>query len=388
MNDLNQRLATLADEMTDTDYTALRQRVDTRARHLGYRRTAVTSVAALALAGVAAVGGIQLLPQSNSTPLPGESSTVVVPPTPSPSTPTTPPPSSPPATQGTPPVATAPEHVPGRLSYVRVGAEIEVVTVTDGTTKTTSFGARVLGDRAATISPDGTMVAVLHPTKDISEYPADLVIIRPGGARKVIARNVTWGGGNEPVWLPDGRHMLVSVTEVRGDTAGATKFGEVDTISGRFTEVNLDRFPRYLTWSADGGFRAHAEGSTIVVARASGTVVRRFDVAGQPECGSAECPFAVQSISNDGRYVATAIGNTDPTRVTGATIVLDSTNGQRVAIPASVKGITEIFFRWDGGLVVQTADKLRLVTLDGKVTATFDRPDATNQADLDRYTER
>ncbi|BCB84203.1 TolB-like translocation protein [Phytohabitans suffuscus] len=386
MNDLNQRLTTLADEMADTDYAALRQRVDTTARRLGYRRAAITSVAALALAGVAAVGGVQMLPQSNQAPQPGGSATTTAPPTPSTSAPATPP--SPPATQARPPAATTPDHVPGRLVYVRVGAEIEVITVTDGVTKTTSFGARVLGDRLATVSPDGTMVALVHPTKDLTEYPGDLVVVRPGGARKVVARDVAWGGGVAPVWTPDSRRLLVSITEMRDGAAGAPRIGYVDATSGGFTGQDLYKdFPHYLTWSANGSFRAHAEDRTIMVARADGTVVRRFSVAGQPECDR-ECPYAVQSISDDGRYVATAIGNTDPTRVIGATIVLDTTNGRRVAIATSVTGIREIFFRADNSLVVQTDDKLRLVTLDGKVTATLDRPHPTNQANLDRYTDR
>ncbi|MFC0526649.1 hypothetical protein [Phytohabitans kaempferiae] len=390
MNDLNQRLATLADEMTDTDYTALRQRVDTSARRLGYRRAAVTSVAALALAGAAAVGGIQMLPQSNSVPQPGESATVAVPPTLSTSTVPTPPASSAPATEGTPRAGTAPDHVPGRLVYLRVGAEIEVVTVTDGVTRTTSFGARMPGDRVASVSPDGTKVALLHPKRDITEFPGDLVIVRPGGARKVVAENVSWGGGNEPAWMPDSNRLLVGITAMEGDTAtGGQSFGYVDATSGTFSELDIDRFPEYLAWSAIGTFKAYAEGSrTIVVARASGTVVRRIDISRQAECGKVACPFAVQAISNDGRYVATAQGNTDPTRVLSAAIVLDTTSGHRIALPAKLKGITEIFFRSDNSLVVQTADKLHLVTLDGKVTATIDRPDPSNEADLARYLDR
>ncbi|BCB79126.1 hypothetical protein GCM10022251_19500 [Phytohabitans flavus] len=392
MNDLNQRLATLADEMTDTDYTTLRQRVDTTARRLGYRRAAVTSVAALALAGAAAIGGVQMLPQANETPQPGESASVVAPPTPSPSTPPAPPVVSPPANPtSSPPAssATPPDHVPGRLVYLRVGGEIEMVTVTNGVTKTTSFGGWWRGDQAITVSPDGTMVALVQAMDNRSEYPGDLLIVRPGGSRKLVAQSVMWGGGVAPVWTPDSKHLLVGITELQGDTAVGEKYGYVDAATGTFTETDLDQFPEYLTWSANGSFRAHAEGSsTIVVERANGTVLRRFSLTPQPECATRECPFAVQAVSDDGRYIATAIGNTDPTRVTGAQIVLDTTNGRRVPIPASVKGITEIFFRSDNSLVVQTKDKLHLVNRSGKITATIDRPDPTNEADLGRYTDR
>ncbi len=59
MNDLRNRLSALADDITDTDYTTLRERVGSTSRRLG-RRKAAASVLAVALVGVAAFGGIQL----------------------------------------------------------------------------------------------------------------------------------------------------------------------------------------------------------------------------------------------------------------------------------------------------------------------------------------
>lgn len=282
------------------------------------------------------------------------------------------------------PPAGQPEHVPGRLVYLRVGAEIEVVTVTDGQVRTTSFGARKLGDQVATVSPDGSRVALVHPTKDLSTYPGDLVIVKPGGARTVVKRDVSWGGGNEPVWMPDSRRLLIAVTPIKDNAVTGESYGYVDAASGKYDQLGLDSFPKYLSWSANGSHRAHADRNTIVVAGANGSTVRRFSVADQPECDH-ECPIAVQAISNDGRYVATARGGTDPTRVTGARVVFDTTTGRRIALPRTINGVTEIFFRADNSLVVQTSNKLYLVSLTGNITATIDRPDPTNMADLWRY---
>jgi len=380
MNDLNDRLATLADEMTDVDYTALRSRVDTTARRLGRRRAIATSVVALAVAGVAAVGAVQLLPRAEQAPQPAGPSTATVRPTPAdPSPARTGPTAAPP-----PPTATAaaPDHVPGRLVYLRVGGEIEVVTVTDGVARTTSFGFREQGDQVATVAPDGSKVVLIRPAKDASEYPGDLVLVKPGGKRTVLRENVSWGGGTGPAWLPDSRRLLIGVTTLDGDTAVDQSYGYLDTVSGDFDRLDVDSFPDYLAWSANGAYRVHADGDTLVVARANGTVVRRLNLAGQPECDR-ECPIAVQAVSDDGRYVATAQGGTNPTRVKRATIVLDTVTGKRTAL--SLKGVNEIFFRPDNSLVVQTADRLHLVSRTGTVTASFHRPDATNEADLMVY---
>ncbi|MGX7676517.1 hypothetical protein [Plantactinospora sp. DSM 117369] len=390
MNDLNSRLTGLADEMTDTDYTALRARVNSTARRLGHRRAAGTSVAALALAGVATIGGLQLAPQAGLTPTPAGSSSVVSPPAPSASATPTPSAQATPSTTATTnvPPRSEPSHVPGRLVYLRVGAEIEVVTVTDGVARTTNFGPRKFGDQVAAVAPDGSKVALVHPAKSISEYPGDLVIVQPGGKRKVARQHVSWGGGNGPVWMPDSRRLLIGVTTMDGDTATGQSYGYLDTVTGGYDDLGLDRFPTYLSWAANGAYRVHATGDTLVIARPDGRVVRRTSLAGQPECGRGQCPFAVQAISDDGRYVATAMGNSDPKRVTGARFVLDTVTGKRINVPNSVRGVTEIFFRPDNSLVVQASDRLYLVDLDGTVTATIDRPDPTNQADLAAYHAR
>ncbi|MEV4754071.1 hypothetical protein AB0J86_03010 [Micromonospora sp. NPDC049559] len=389
MNELNDRLADLADEMTDTDYTALRGRVETTARRIGQRRVAGTTAAALALVGLLGIGGLQLAPQGQRHPLPpAASQTASEPPTPAPTTPAaTTTPSAPASPTGSAPANAALSHVPGRLVYLRVGAEIEVVTVTDGVARTTSFGPRKLGDQVATVAPDGSRVALVRPAKDVSEYPGDLVVVQPGGARKVVRQGVSWGGGTGPAWMPDSRRLLVGVTTLEGDVATGESYGYVDAVTGRYDKLGITAFPSYLSWSANGAYRVHADGDSLVVARPDGTRVRKVSVAGQPECDrTGECPSSVQAVSDDGRYVATGLGSGDPTRVTRARFVLDTVSGKRIDLPSKLRGgVEEIFFRPDDTLVVQTSDHLYLVGLDGTVTATIERPESTNQADLAAY---
>jgi hypothetical protein len=70
MNNLTNGLSAMADEMTDTDYTALRNRVGATSRRLGHRRAVGTSLAALAVIGAASIGGLQLAPRAHQSPIP------------------------------------------------------------------------------------------------------------------------------------------------------------------------------------------------------------------------------------------------------------------------------------------------------------------------------
>jgi hypothetical protein len=379
MNDLTHRLSELAGEMTDTDYTTLRTRVDAASRRLGVRRAATTSIAALAVVGVAVAGGLRLAPLSQETNNPAGTPSADATNPPAPTSTVT---ATSPAT-GTPVI----DHVAGTLVYLRVGAEIEVVTVTDGVPHTTNFGPRRTGDGVAIAAPDATMVAVIRPTKPLSEYPGDLVIVTPGGSRRVVRNNVSWGGGANPVWTPDSRRLLVGVTTFTGDAATGQSVGYVDVASGQYSKLDSGVFPNYLSWSANGRYRAHATSNTkIVVSQADNTMVSQASIAGQPECTqTAQCPFGVQSVSDDGRYVATGHGNSDPTHTAQAHLVIDMQTGKRVPLPSTITNITEIFFRPDGGLLIQSQSRYYLTGGDGTLIADFARPDETNQADLVAY---
>jgi hypothetical protein len=377
MNNLTNRLSAMADEMSDTDYTALRNRVGATSRRLGHRRAVGTSLAALVVVGAASIGGLQLAPRDYHLPITAGTPSAQITPDGTPSPPATPAPSAPPATTapGSPAVS-APRHVPGQLVYLRVGAEIEVITVTDGVTRIINFGHRQPDDGVASVAPDGSKVALIRSTKPISPYPGDLVIVSPGGVRKVLQHNVSWGGGNEPVWTPDSRRLMIGVTTLTGDVATGQSVGYVDVATGKYDKLTADAFPMYLSWSANGAYRVHASSSdTLVVSRSNGDVVRRVSLLGQPECTlTSACPFGVQAISNDGRYVATGLGNSDPTRVNQAGFVLDTVTGKRIGLPSVVKDVTEIFFQPDDGLIVQTTNRLYLIDLDGTIAGTITRP--------------
>ena len=267
-------------------------------------------------------------------------------------------------------------QLPGTLLYLKVDSKIEVIAVADGAARSTSFGDKPTGAGATVVSPDGTRVAVVRSSGEEQPGSGDLVIISAGGAQKVVARNVSWEWGQSPVWSADSSKIMIS-----GESPGY-----IDVATGQLAKLGSE-FPRYLAWSANGEYRAHSvEAKTIVVSKADGTVVTRASLAGEPDCDQhAQCPFAVQAVSNDGQYVATAYGTDDLQQVSQASLVLNTGTGQRVALPETIKDITDILFRADGGLLIETETRLYLTGPDGAVAADFDRPAETKGADLVAY---
>jgi hypothetical protein len=113
-----------------------------------------------------------------------------------------------------------------------------------------------------------------------------------------------------------------------------------------------------------------------VVTRADGTGTTRTSLSGLAECHERPaCPFAVQAVSDDGRFVALGHGNTDPNHVTEAHLVLDTKTGRAVMLPKLDGDITQVFFRPDGGLLLRWYQaghyKLSAVGPDLKVTVTI-----------------
>jgi hypothetical protein len=373
MNELTNRLTAAAEEMTsemtELDYRALRERVSTTSRRLGYRRAAVVSAAALAVAAAVAIGGIRLLPHhAHQTPAP------LAPPSPTPS--------SAPA----PIVNPTPTHhtpsVPGTLVYLAHATDpaqqLEVTRVTNGVAKTTQFGRGRENEPVVVPAPDGKRVAVISSPNTDNVVPGDLVVIEPGGARHTLIQHVAWGSGVWPLWTVDSRKIMVKLA-----SAGWVL---VDATSGTTTPVpGVDG--EYFTWSPSGTYRAHAESeSAVIVTRPDGTVASRTPLSGLSECRERPaCPFAVQAVSDDGRYVALGHGNTDPNHVTEAHLVLDTRTGRPVTLPKVDGGIVQIFFRPDGGLVLRWR-KLSVTGPDFKVTATVPEAEGLpSQAQLVAY---
>jgi hypothetical protein len=358
MNELTNRLTAAAEEMTsgmtDLDYRALRERVSTTSRRLGYRRAAVASAAALAVAAVVVIGGIRLLPHAHQTPAP------LGPPSPTPS--------SAPA-RIVNPTPTQTPGVPGTLVYISAvpGQPLRVARVTGTDTKVTEFGTAKENERVVVPSPDGRWVAAISSPDPGNLAPGDLTVIEAGGAEHKLIPQVSWGGGVWPLWTVDSRDVTVKLA--------SDNWVLVDPASDSASPAP-GLHGEYFAWSANGAYQAHEEyDSTVVVTRPDGTVSSRTPLSGLSECHERPaCPFAVQAVSDDGRYVALGHGNTDPSHVTEAHLVLDTRTGRPATLPKVDGDITQIFFRRDGGLVLRWSKggtyKLSVTGPDFKVTAT------------------
>jgi hypothetical protein len=367
--DLNTRLSALADEMTDTNYDDLRGRVEHTYGRLRRRRMAVAStLSAFVVTGAVVAGTAVLAARNHSAPPPPASTPTTGTVTPAP-TPSGAPSPNPSGKSGT---ATA---LPGTLTYltVRHGQPITVTRVTDGLARTSTFGTATVSDEyVAVASPDGAKVAVVESPDPGNLMPGDLVVVAKGGKRSVLAHNVTWAGGAWPTWSPDSRRILVG---------GASDHTGYDVATGaRTTQPGLSGYAGYLTWSPSGTWVAYHTGDTangIAVSRADGTGLRRVSLSGLPECQQRPaCPTAVQAVSDDGRYVAVGHGNTDPSHVVEAHLVIDVRTGRPVATARGLTGtVDRIWFRPDGSRVVRSGQPGRymfsLVEPDGTVTATF-----------------
>ncbi len=369
MNDLTSRLSALADEMTDADYVDLRRKVDRTSRRLGYRRAALTAaIAVVAIAGAVVAGNAVLASRPNSGPAPAASPTAgVVTNTPGPE-PTSVPPTGTSANAHT----AAADVVPGTLSYLKVvrGQPIELTRVTDGTVHRSTFGTATVSDEyVAAPSPDGTKIALIESPDPGSVKPGDLVVVVAGGAWRTLAHNITWGGGSWPTWAPDSNSIVVK---------SGSGYVTVDLATGTTTAPpKLSGSVDYLTWSGTGAWLAYAaSGQEIVVSRPDGTGLGRASITGLPECHEfAACPFAVQAVSDDGRYVAIGHGNTDPGHVAEAHLTLDMRTGRLASLPKVTGAIDKIYFR-SGGLVLRSGGDsgrytFSLVDPTGTVTASF-----------------
>ncbi len=374
MNELTNRLTAAAEEMTsemtEPDYRALRERVQATSRRLAYRRAAAVSVTALAVILLVVVGGMRLLPQAHQAPAPLG--------------PLSPAPSSAPARVDASPTPARTVPIPGTLVYLAASAgkhlEVtEVTTAADAKFTLTGFGIARDNERVVIPSPDGNRVAVISSPNVGNVAPGDLVVIESGGARHILAQHISWGGGVWPLWTLDSRKIMV-----KRESGG---WQLIDASTGTAAPLpGLDG--EYFAWSPSGTYRAYAQQeNTIVVARPDGTVTSRTPLSGLAECHELPaCPFAVQAVSDDGRFVALGHGNTDPSHVSEAHLVLDTRTGRRLALPKVDGDITRIFFRPDGGLVLSWdqagAVKLSLIGPDLKVTATIAEPANFRQAGL------
>ncbi len=373
MNDLFSRLTDLADEMTGTNYVDLRRRVNHRARQLGRRRAAYSVAVIVVAAGALTGGGYLAAERHGGGSYPGERhpSGGVVTTSHGAASPTAAPSTTP---SGEARTITA---VPGTLTYLTVvaGRPITLTRVTDGAAVTTTFGTAGANDHYVAVpSPDGAMIALISSPDPGNVQPGDLVIVRPGGQRRTVAHGVAWGGGLWPAWTPDSTAILLPGT-----------WGEIDVTTGATrTAPILLGHPAYVTWSGNGTWVGYASGGDkVAVSHPDGTGSRTVSVAGLPQC-QASCPSAVQAVSEDGRYVAVALANTDPGHTGNAQWIIDMRTGKLVTMRQVTGGIAGIYFRSDGGWVVHTVTngtyRFTVTNADGTVAGSF--PD-TYQANGD-----
>lgn len=373
MNDLTSKLTAMADEMSGTDFVDLRNRVGATSRRLRRRQAALTSLASAAVVGVLVAGGVAFLGGGGHRPGPIGGTSY----TPAGTTATSAAPST--SAKASSPVDSAvAQALPGTLSYLTVAADqpVKVVTISNsadrigpGTETTTVFGTTTQTEPfVGALSPDRSRLAVIE--SPAGSQSGDLVVMEPGGVRHILAHDVFWGGGVWPVWTPDSAGVIV---QIGGTWKKVDPGGRATTVAG------LGAGSQYLSWSADATWLAYSDGSKkITVSRPDGTNKHQASVAGLSECQQAACPFAVQAVSDDGRYVALGHGNTDPLHVDEAHLVFDMQTQTVVSLPRVKGDLTNVYFRAGGGLVMRSLDgsgNATLYLLDAHRAVTGSLPD-------------
>ena len=253
------------------------------------------------------------------------------------------------------------DSIPGGLSFLtlKAGRPIELLRIVDGTPVKVTFGTATSKDMYATPSPDGTRLAInTSPNRD-QIAPGDLVVVSSGGARKTIARDVRWDGGNTAVWTPDGTILI----------AGGVQYDATTGASRPFRDK-----PQYLAYSPDGTTIAYVhptQPDAVKVTKVDGSSPRTVSVAGQEECDrTAGCPTSVQAVSDDGRYVALGNVNSDPSHVYQTALVYDTVAKQRLS---QLGTFEHAFFRADGAILV-TATQVKVLDQAWKVVHTYPVP--------------
>jgi hypothetical protein len=231
--------------------------------------------------------------------------------------------------------------VPKELFYLSREGGLQRLT---GTTATPVFQPPGVSS-GLTVSPGHDWIA--YVTADGSGALGDLVVsVADGSNPRTVLHGVACTGGNGPVWLPDAQEMLVQ----RSDNAPREV---VDVFTGGISSTSFRTVTGYLTWSPYGDYAAYADGGSIVVAGADGTVVHRVRHGGLTSTGG----FSVQGVSDDGRRVVLGTRDTDPGSIRTGFQVVDATTGQDVRVSAELKlpdpKQAAVYFSTAGGILVR-----------------------------------
>jgi hypothetical protein len=278
-------------------------------------------------------------------------------------------------TENVAPVAhRATDTLPGIITYFTFGQgqTIRVSRFSGEATQFLEYGTVGAGDVAGRPSPNGLRFALISSPDRGSAAPGDLVVIEPGGARRVVARNVAWGGGIAPSWSMDGESIVV------GNTRYFVGPGETEPAGLAANNAG------YLVYSDNGALRAYARTETqIEIQAADGTGGRTVSIAGLPQCDQfPTCPFAVQAVSDDGRYVALGHGNSDPGHTYTTTVIFDTRAGKAVSLPDV--DLLHVWFTANGA-VVHTDNAVHVYDSAWKRTATFLAPAVSTDTDKASY---
>jgi hypothetical protein len=303
VNDLPEYLADMADEVrTPAD---MRDRVLASSRRTTIRRRAL-------LAGSAAAAVVMIVSGVAWAGLPGRNpgkQEVATSPTPWRTTaPQTP---EPPASAPPPPA------VPKNLLYLSADGRL---LDRDGTTLFTPDPYAC----GLTVSRDGTRIAYVNT--DGSGPTGDLVVSDlDGSAKKTVLGDVACMGGTGPIWLPDGKSLMV-----RQRNTGPRVTVRID--SGRTRPAGFADVQGYMVTSPAGVLAAYREDGDIVVARGDGLVLWRQPHDDETPTGG----FSVQGINEEGNRVVVGMNNTDPDFVRTGFRLVDMLTGRNVDLPASI----------------------------------------------------
>lgn len=268
--------------------------------------------------------------------------------------------------------ARAADTWPGIITYFTFdrGQTIRVSRFSGGASQFLEFGTVGAGDTAGYPSRDGLRFALINSPDRGSVRPGDLVVIEPGGARRVVARDVAWGG-IAPSWSMDGESIVVGDTRYFVGPGNSEPAGLAANNAG------------YLVYSDNGATRAYARTeSQIEIQNADGSGARTVSIAALPECDTyPTCPFAVQAVSNDGHYVALGPGNSDPGHTYTASVILDTRTGNTVTLNLD---LLHVWFT-PTGAVVHSDNGVNVYDSTWTRTASFPAPAVRTDTDKAIY---
>jgi hypothetical protein len=170
---------------------------------------------------------------------------------------------------------------------------------------------------------------------------------------------VQFAGGSTATWTTVGTEVIADGKRYDAVTGASTPVGDLS----------------YLAFSPSGTLRAYVSpsvGDSIEITKADGSSPRTVSVAGLSECTDhAGCPTSVQSVSDDGRYLALGDVNSDPKHVYTATLVYDTATKKRV----SLGQLNHAWFRADGAVIIY-ASQAKLYDKDWHLLRTYPLPAA------------